>query len=64
MVGGTDKYPTIIGRGVLLDIAGLHGVDCLPDTYEVTPDDLKKAASEQKWSSSAAATSCACAWAG
>jgi kynurenine formamidase len=46
-VGGTEKYPTIIGRGVLLDIAGLQGVDCLPDTYEVTADDLKKAASEQ-----------------
>jgi kynurenine formamidase len=46
-VGGTDKYPTIIARGVLLDVAGLHGVDCLPDSYEVTADDLQKAASEQ-----------------
>ncbi len=44
MVGGTEKYPKIIARGVLLDIAGLHGVDCLPDSYEVTADDLKKAA--------------------
>ena len=26
--GGLDKYPPIIGRGVLLDVAGLHGVDC------------------------------------
>ncbi|MGH3038966.1 MAG: cyclase family protein [Gaiellaceae bacterium] len=46
MVGGTEKYPTIIARGVLLDIAGLHGVDCLPDSYEVTVDDVKKAASD------------------
>jgi kynurenine formamidase len=47
MKGGADKYPPLIGRGVLLDIAGLHGVDCLPDGYEVTPDDLKSAAHDQ-----------------
>ena len=29
--GGLDKYPPIIARGVLLDVAGMHGVDCLPD---------------------------------
>ena len=45
--GGPEKYPPIIARGVLLDIAGLHGVDCLPEAYAVTPDDCKKAASEQ-----------------
>jgi kynurenine formamidase len=32
---------------VLLDVAGLHGVDCLPDGYAITPDDLKKTAQEQ-----------------
>jgi len=47
MKGGAEKYPPLIGRGVLLDIAGLHGVDCLPDVYEVTPDDLRKAAHDQ-----------------
>jgi kynurenine formamidase len=46
-VGGAEKYPNIIARGVLLDVAGLHGVDCLPDSYAVTPDDLKSAAREQ-----------------
>jgi kynurenine formamidase len=46
-VGGAEKYPTIIARGVLLDVAGLHGVDCLPDAYAVTPDDLRNAAREQ-----------------
>jgi kynurenine formamidase len=46
-VGGTDKYPTIIGRGVLLDIAGLHAVECLPDSYAVTAADVKNAAREQ-----------------
>lgn len=45
--GGAEKYPPLVGRGVLLDIAGLHGVDCLPDVYEVTPDDLRAAAREQ-----------------
>jgi kynurenine formamidase len=45
--GGPEKYPPIIARGVLLDVAGLHGVDCLPDAYGITPEDCKKAASEQ-----------------
>ncbi len=31
--GGLEKYPPIIARGVLLDVAGMHGVDCLPDGY-------------------------------
>ncbi len=47
MKGGAEKYPPLIGRGVLLDIAGLHGVDCLPEVYEVTPDDLRGAARSQ-----------------
>jgi len=47
MIGGAEKYPNIIARGVLLDVAGLHGVPCLPDGYAVTPDDLKNAAREQ-----------------
>jgi kynurenine formamidase len=46
-VGGTDKYPPIIARGVLLDVAGLHGVECLPDSYAVTPDDVKNAVRDQ-----------------
>ena len=33
--GGLDKYPPIIARGVLLDVAGMHGVDCLPDGADV-----------------------------
>jgi kynurenine formamidase len=44
LVGGPDKYPPIVARGVLLDVAGLHGVDCLPDSYVITPDDLRDAA--------------------
>jgi kynurenine formamidase len=45
--GGADKYPPVIARGVLLDIAGLHGVDCLPDGHVITPEDMKAAAREQ-----------------
>jgi kynurenine formamidase len=45
--GGLDKYPPVIARGVLLDVAGAHGVDVLPDSYAVTPQDLQDAASKQ-----------------
>jgi kynurenine formamidase len=40
-VGG--RYPPIIAPGVLLDVAGAHGVDCLPDSYAITPEDLQAA---------------------
>jgi hypothetical protein len=33
MKGGAEKHPPPIGRGVLLDVAGLHGVDVVPDVY-------------------------------
>ena len=45
--GGLENYPPIIARGVLLDIAALHGVDCLPDSYAVTPKDLQDAMAKQ-----------------
>jgi kynurenine formamidase len=47
MKGGAEKYPNIIARGVLLDVAGLHGTACLPEGYAITPDELKNAAREQ-----------------
>ena len=47
LVGGPDKYPNIVARGVMLDVAGLHKVDCLPHSYTITPDDLKSSAREQ-----------------
>jgi kynurenine formamidase len=40
-VGG--RYPPIIARGVLLDVAALKGVDCLPDSYAITAGDLREA---------------------
>jgi kynurenine formamidase len=45
--GGAEKYPPLIARAVLLDVAGLHGVDCLPDGHVITPDDIQAAAREQ-----------------
>lgn len=41
---GVDEIAPILCRGVLLDIAALHGVDALPPGYEVTVDDLEAAA--------------------
>jgi kynurenine formamidase len=45
--GGVEKYPPLIARAVMLDIAGLYGVDCLPAGHVITPADLKAAAREQ-----------------
>jgi len=41
--GGLDKYPPIISRGSLVDVAGAKGVDCLPDGYAITPADIQEA---------------------
>ena len=38
---GMDKVGTLMTRGVLLDVAGLKGVDTLPDNYEITVEDLE-----------------------
>ncbi|RJQ76717.1 cyclase family protein [Amycolatopsis panacis] len=44
---GADKIPPIIGRGVLFDVAGLHGVDMLPDNYGIGAEDLRDALKKQ-----------------
>jgi len=41
---GVDTIAPIVRRGVLLDIAGLEGVDLLPDDFEITAEHLKGAA--------------------
>jgi len=46
-VCGSDKFPPIIARGVLLDIAALQGVDILPDSYGIGARDLRDAARRQ-----------------
>lgn len=37
---GADALPATLTRGVLLDVAGSHGVDHLPGGYGITADDL------------------------
>ena len=37
----------VMTRGVLIDVAGLKGVDMLPDTYEITAQDLQQALQRQ-----------------
>lgn len=41
---GIDAFPPYVGRGVLLDVAAVHGVPTLPAGYEVTAADLDAAA--------------------
>jgi kynurenine formamidase len=45
---GVDTVGTIMTRGVLIDVAALKGVPVLPDTYEITVDDLQQALERQK----------------
>lgn len=40
---GMETVKPIVTRGVMLDIAGLHGVDQLADDYEIPLDDVRRA---------------------
>src|SRR5215211_9199096 len=40
---GVDALEPMVCRGVLLDVAGLHGVDVLPGGYGITEEDLASA---------------------
>jgi kynurenine formamidase len=42
-----EKVGTLMTRGVLIDIAGLKGVDILPINYEITIADLEQALQKQ-----------------
>lgn len=44
---GIEKVGTLMTRGVLIDVAGLKGVDMLPDTYEITVADVEQALKRQ-----------------
>jgi len=46
-VAGADKYPPIIARGILIDVAGLHGVTMLPESYGIGEKDLRDALERQ-----------------
>ncbi len=45
---GIEKVGTLMTRGVLIDVAALKGVDMLPDTYEITVQDLQQALARQR----------------
>jgi len=44
---GLETIPPIVCRGVLLDIAGLHGVEVLPPGTPIRAEDLQRAAERQ-----------------
>ena len=44
---GVEKIGALITRGVLIDVAGLKGVEMLPDSYEITAQDLQDALKRQ-----------------
>jgi len=44
---GIEKVGALITRGVLIDVAALKGADMLPDTYEITVQDLEQALQRQ-----------------
>lgn len=39
--GGVEQIPPIVTRGVLFDVAGLKGVECLEPSYAITVGDLQ-----------------------
>ena len=44
---GADKYPPIVARGVLIDVAKSKNVAHLPTSYAITPADLQEALKKQ-----------------
>jgi kynurenine formamidase len=47
-LGGADKWPPLIARGVVLDVAALHGAERVPDDHVIGPDELRAAARAQE----------------
>jgi kynurenine formamidase len=45
---GAEKIPPLVGRGVLLDVAGWKGMSLLPRKYGITGDDLDGCAKAQQ----------------
>lgn len=45
--GGVEEFPPIIARGVLVDVAALHGVPMLAPGYKITKNDIQKAMQRQ-----------------
>lgn len=47
-MGGADRHPPVIARGVMIDVPAALGVDVLPDSYGVGPRDLRDALARQR----------------
>ena len=45
---GVEQVGALMTRGVLIDVAALKKVPVLPESYEITPQDLQQALAEQK----------------
>ncbi len=45
---GIDKYPPVLARGVLIDVAKSKGVTRLPASYSITVADLQEALKKQR----------------
>jgi kynurenine formamidase len=45
---GIQNVGAVVTRGVLIDIAALKNVDMLPDSYEITIEDLEQALSNER----------------
>jgi kynurenine formamidase len=40
---GIDEFEPMVGRGIMLDVPAIHGVDVLEPGYEITAEDLARA---------------------
>jgi kynurenine formamidase len=47
LVSGADKHPPIVARGILIDVAGLHGEEMLPDSHGIGAEELGRALDAQ-----------------
>ena len=45
---GVENVGALFTRGVLIDVAGLKGVETLPDDYEITAQDIEQSLARQK----------------
>ena len=45
---GIESVGALVARGVLIDVAALKNVKVLPDSYEITPQDLQQGLARQK----------------
>jgi kynurenine formamidase len=44
---GVENVGAVMTRGVVIDVAALKGVEMLPDTYEITVEDLRQSLQRQ-----------------